>query len=105
VAVPLRTIPAYVSGAPMGERDFRERFCIEEAEDEVERQDTGGAWGKVADGVQGAMTFAFGSLVCSMPGEYLRENVHAELEGTPDFWWFGSGMVSSSDEGYDPDLL
>ena len=104
VAVPLRTVPAYVSGTPVGERDFRERFFIEEAEDEVVRQDTGDAWGRVADGARDAVTFAFGSLVCSMPGEYLRENVHADVEGTPSLWW-GGGMLSGGDEGYDPDLL
>ena len=104
VAVPLRTVPAYISGTPVGERDFRERFFIEEAEDEVVRQDTGDAWGRVADGARDAVTFAFGSLVCSMPGEYLRENVHADVEGTPSLWW-GGGMLSGGDEGYDPDLL
>jgi hypothetical protein len=97
IVVPLRTMPAYVTGRPMEESQFRQEYHLERAEREAERQDTDTAWGKVGGATKGAITSVFGSLTCSLPGELLRERAHISIEGSPDFFMFG-GMISGSQE-------
>jgi hypothetical protein len=76
IMVPLRTLPVDVTGKPMKESDFRDEYRLDKAEDEVVRQDPDEArdkfWGKTS----GAVEFCFGSMLLTLPGEYLRENVH-----------------------------
>jgi hypothetical protein len=98
IVVPLRTMPAYVSGTPMKESDFRAEYNLDRTEDEVDRQDMDAAWDGLGDAVDGAWEAAFGSLVCSLPGEVLREESPADLDGTPEFM-LGGGMLSAG--GYD----
>ncbi len=77
IMVPLRTLPVDVTGKPMKESDFRDEYRLDKAEDEIVRQDPEEAkerfWGKASDSVE----FCFGSLLLTLPGEYLRENVHS----------------------------
>ena len=104
IAVPLRTMPAYVHGTPMKESRFRQDYNLDRAELEVDRQDMGTAWGRVGESMTGALELAFGSLACSLPGEIIRERAHVNIEGSPDFLLLG-GMTAGSEEGIDPDLV
>jgi hypothetical protein len=76
IMVPLRTLPVDVSGQPMKETEFRERYFIDRAESEVVRQDPAEAWARLRDMTGRALEFTFGSMLLTMPGEYIRENVH-----------------------------
>jgi hypothetical protein len=80
IMVPLRTLPVDVSGQPMKETVFREEYGIDRAEREVVRQDPGKAWARFGDMSKRAVQFTFGSMIFTMPGEYIRENVHLVSE-------------------------
>ena len=105
IAVPLRTMPAYVHGTPMKESQFRQDYSLDRAEREVDRQDMGTAWDRVGGSAKGAVELAFGSLACSLPGEIIRERAHVRIEGSPDFLLFGGMIGSSGYEGMDPDMV
>jgi hypothetical protein len=85
IMVPLRTLPTDVSGQPMNESEFRKRYLIDRAEKEVVRQDPDEAWGRFREEAAHSVEFCFGSMLLTMPGEYIRENVH---------------LVSDDDDGY-----
>jgi hypothetical protein len=74
--VPLRTLPALVTGKPVKESEFRDEQLLDRAEDEVVRQDPDEAWSEMRDETSGALQGAFGSMVMTLPGEYIRENLH-----------------------------
>lgn len=103
VVVPLRTMPSLVAGKPMRESDFRAEYNLDRAEEEVDRQDMDEAWGELGEAVDGAWELAFGSLVCSLPGEVLREASPADVDGTPDFL-LGDGLyMTAGDDGIEPE--
>jgi uncharacterized membrane protein YhaH (DUF805 family) len=80
VMVPLRTLPVDVSGQPMKETVFRETYAIDLAEREVVRQDPAEAGARLREKIGRAVEFTFGSMLLTMPGEYIRENVHLVSE-------------------------
>jgi len=82
IMVPLRTLPADVSGLPMKETEFRKDYLVDRAEREVVRQDPGEAWARLGGKTGRALQLAFGSMLLTMPGEYIRENVHLVSEGS-----------------------
>lgn len=75
IIVPLRTLPVNVTGEPIKETDFRERYKINKAEKEVVRQDTDIAYGRLGQQTNEYFEFSFGSFVWTLPGEYTHENI------------------------------
>jgi len=94
IMVPLRTLPVDVSGQPMKETAFREEYGIDRAEREVLRQDPAEAWARLHDKTGRALQFAFGSMLLTMPGEYIRENVHLVSEDSGYEDKAGAGDIS-----------
>ena len=101
VVVPLRTLPLDVVGEPMGEVEFRKEYNIKQAEREVVHQDPTEAWGRVGHYTRGMCEFALGSLIWSMPGEYVRQE-YLVAEGEWGFFGFFGGMILAGEEGMDP---
>jgi hypothetical protein len=91
IMVPLRTLPVDVSGLPMKETEFRDRYLIDRAESEVVRQDPAEAWARLRDKTGRALQFAFGSMLLTMPGEYIRENAHLVADDTESMGKAGAG--------------
>ncbi len=82
ILVPLRTLPADVSGGPMKESDFRGTFLLDRAEEEVVRQDPDVAWSGLREEFAGSLQGCFGSMLLTLPGEYIRDKVHFVLDDT-----------------------
>jgi hypothetical protein len=96
VLVPLRTLPEDVNGRPIKEREFRDEFSIDKTEEEIRRQDPEEGWSRVGHWSHTACEFAFGSMLWTMPGEYVRQTVHPKLR---DWDLFPSRMLNAdSDE-------
>lgn len=96
VVVPLRTLPEDISGRPMDEAEFRQEFRIAKAEQMVVEQDPGEAWGRVGHYTGRYCKGAMGSLLWSLPGEYVRQNVVAS-EGNWGEGLLMGGMLSASE--------
>jgi hypothetical protein len=103
VIVPLRTLPEDISGRPMQETEFREEFRINKAEQLVVEQDPDEAWGKVGYHTQKYCVAAMGSLLWTLPGEYVRQNVVAS-EGAWSEGLLMGGMIATSDDSYDIEI-
>jgi len=74
--VPLRTLPALVTGRPVKESEFRDEQLLDRTEAEVVRQDPDEAWADMRDETSGALQGVFGSMLFTLPGEYIREKLH-----------------------------
>ena len=98
IIVPLRTLPVDITGEPMEETEFREEFRIAKAEELVVKQDPEEAWGRVGSKAGSTCQFAMGSMLWTMPGEYVRQNFDPDGEwGNPML----AGMITDTDEGYE----
>ena len=73
VMVPLRTLPVDVTGEPMKESQFRDRYLLDRVETEVVEQDPDQAWAKLWEETSTALQTAFGSMLLTLPGEYSRQ--------------------------------
>ena len=73
IMVPLRTLPVDVTGEPMKESEFRERYLLDKATTEVVEQDPGKAYEKLWDETSSALQMTFGSMVLTLPGEYFGQ--------------------------------
>lgn len=99
IIVPLRTLPVNISGEPIKETDFRERYKINRAEKEVVRQNPDKAYGRLGQQANEYFEFSFGSLVWTLPGEYTHENIRrARSYGTYDVMSEGGYTVSKTSE-------
>jgi hypothetical protein len=76
--VPLRTLPVDVTGEPIKESDFRKVFKLDRMEAEIDNQDIDKAWGQIREDTSSAFELCFGSMLLTLPGEYMRENFHYE---------------------------
>jgi len=83
--VPLRTLPALVTGKPVKESGFRDEQQLDRAEDEVVRQDPDEAWSDMREETAGALQGAFGSMLFTLPGEYVREKLHLVSDDTAGY--------------------
>ncbi len=100
VVVPLRTLPEDITGRPMEETEFREQFRIAKAEELVVKQDPDEAWGKVGYHAGRYCKGAMGSMLWSLPGEYVRQNV-VPSEGAWSEGLLLGGMLSDAGEDMD----
>ncbi len=98
VIVPLRTLPEDITGRPMQETHFREEFRISKAEELVIKQDPDEAWGKVGHHAGVYCEGAVGSLLWTVPAEYVRQNV-VPYEGAWTEGLLMGGMITDSSEG------
>ena len=96
IIVPLRTLPVNVSGVPLKEKHFREKYKINQAEKEVIRQDMDEALGNLGRQTKEYFEFAFGSLVWTLPGEYTHENIHRSD---------GDSLYGKDSEGFQGDTI
>jgi len=89
--VPLRTLPALVTGRPVKESEFRQEQLLDRAEDEVVRQDPDEAWSDMRDETSESLQGLFGSMFLTLPGEYIRENLHLVSEDSEGKDSLGAG--------------
>jgi hypothetical protein len=75
ILVPLRTLPNFVSGEPIKEDEFRERFKIDRVEKEIKKQDPDKAKENLAKGVREKMQMIGGAMIWTYPAEYTRQNI------------------------------
>ncbi len=100
--VPLRTLPVSVTGSPVKESVFRKDQLLDRAEEEVGRQDPTAAWSVLGDEVTDAIEGCFGSMLFTLPGEYIRENFHIVQEDSEGRDALGGGGEAILGPGVEP---
>ncbi len=98
IMVPLRTLPINVEGDPMKESEFRKEFLLDRVEREVIEQDMVEAMTRYGEDGSSAMAYAFGSMLLTLPGEFMRQRYKLDSDG-------GGRYTDSLGEGSDKSVI
>ena len=104
IMVPLRTLPDDVTGKPIKESEFRKEYRLDRTVKEIVRQDPDLARERFMEETSGALELCLGSMLLTLPGEYLRENVRHETDEYGDRKSeLGGGGSWALDDGIAPE--